>query len=264
MIDDYLASIGDAEPLPKKREREVLKSAKRGNALNYELLMRSNLKFVITVAKRYQGQGLDLEDLIAEGNFGLVKAFNKFDIERNVKFITYGVWWIRQTILNAIHENAKLIRLPINKLTNVAKTNKAMEILSEKLGRAPSVAEISEYLENPDIVKDMKFNYSYVYLDAPQTDDGKNLNNVIKNPNSSPGEYELEFRKELNDIIKDFPEREKTIIEMYYGIGYVRNYTLKEIGEKYSLTRERIRQIKEKVIAKLRLKHRQEKLRIYL
>lgn len=264
MIDHYLRSIGDAVPLNKAKEREVLISAKNGDNESYELLMRSNLKFVITVAKRYQGQGLDLEDLIAEGNLGLVKAFYKFDTKHNVKFITYGVWWIRQTILNAIHENAKLIRLPINKLTNVAKTNKAQEILTEKLGRIPAIDEIAEYLENPNIVKDMKFNYSYVYLDAPQTDDGKDLNNIIRDSGSTPGEYEREFRKELNDIIKDFPDREKIIIEMYYGIGYLRSYTLKEIGEKYKLTRERIRQIKEKVIGKLRLKHRQEKLRIYL
>lgn len=265
MLEKYLKEISDNEPLEKKEELRLLKLAKEGNQMAYNKVIEANLKFVISVAKKYQGQGLDLDELVSEGNLGLVRAFHKFDTTRGVKFITYGVWWIRQAILNALHENAKLIRLPLNKITNVTKIGKAQDILRETLNREPSEEEISTYLDDPNVLKDLQYNYTIIGLDTPFTNDGKDLNNVIPDEDAEdPKHYEEEFQKELEDIIKDFPEREKIIIRMYYGIGYLRAFTLKEIGKEFNLTRERIRQIKEKVIKKLRIRHRKEKLRLYL
>jgi len=265
-MNRYLKDISKFDPVSREIERVLLVKAKNGNTQAFNTLIQSNLKFVIRTAKKYQGQGISLNDLVAEGNIGLLKAFDRFDVTRkNIKFITYAVWWIRQTILNAIHENAKLIRLPLNKISNVTKISKATELLRETLSREPTDIEIADYLENPDILKDLKYAYVMVGLNTPHTEDGKDLNSVISsNEIENLGSLEEEFRKELDDILISFPEREKIIIHMYYGIGYVRAYTLKEIGEEFKLTRERIRQIKEKVLKKLRLRHRKEKLRLYL
>jgi len=265
MLQQYFTEIDKYDLIPKEEERLLLVAAKNGDNAAYEKLINSNLKFVVNVAKSYQRQGVSLEDLIEEGNIGLIKAFNKFDLNRQVKFISYAVWWIRQSIINAIHENAKLVRLPLNKINNLTRARKSRNELEETLGRDVTELELEDYIDNPEIIKDLKFNYKVVSVDTPHTDDKKSLSNIIPYYDTgSPEHYEQEFRKELDIAISGFKEREKKIIRMYYGIEYLRPYTLKEIGDEMNLTRERIRQIKEKAIKKLQKKHRSETLRLYL
>jgi len=262
----YLNEIKDFQGLPPAVEREVMLQAKNGSNAAYQKLMNANLKFVISVAKRYQKQGIDLEDLIAEGNLGLCKAFKKFDLNRNVKFITYAVWWIRQAILNAIHEHAKTIRLPLNKIINVTKARKAEDTLTSKLGRLPDMFELASELEEPRILEDLKYSYTLIALDAPHTEDGKDLYQIIpaqKDVLDEDGRRD-EFHGELKECLKPFTDREREIIYMYYGIGHIRPYTLKEIGIDMGLTRERIRQIKEKVLIKLKKQKGSSTLRSYM
>jgi len=264
-MEDYLKLIKDFSPLTKEAERALFKKAQNGDKQAYAKVVSSNLKFVITVAKKYQNQGLPLDDLVAEGNLGLVKAYYKFDLSRDVKFITYAVWWIRQSIINAIHEHSKLIRLPLNKIINVTKINRAKEHLCQILEREPATEEIEEYLGDPLISKDGKFGYTIISLDTPQTENKKDLTSVLPSEPVDLDILEEAFREELQVLLNtDFSEKEKDIIHMYYGINHIRAYTLKEIGIDYGLTRERIRQIKEKVLNKLRYKQRAEKLRIFL
>mgnify|MGYP006411298071 CR=1 FL=1 len=267
IMDAYLKLIRDFEPLTKKQEQELFKKAHNGDDAAYDKLIYSNLKFVISVAKKYQNQGLTLEDLICEGNFGLVKAYYKFDIGKNVKFITYAVWWIRQAILNAIHEQVKLIRIPLNKIANVTKIAKARALLEAELGGEPSDYEIEEYINDPLVMKDSLYSHTVISLDKPHTDNAKDLTNIIPAEDDKDSLAFLEqcFKEELESIlVKDFTAKERSIVRMYYGIGHIRPYTLKEIGIDMGLTRERIRQIKEKVLNKLKMKHRSEKLRIFL
>ena len=265
-MESYLKLIRDFDPITKAEEHALFRKAKKGDKDAYADVITCNLKFVITVAKKYQNQGLPLEDLIAEGNLGLVKAYYKFDIAKDVKFITYAVWWIRQSIINSIHEHGRLIRLPLNKITNVAKINKAKEKLSQVLERDPREDEVTDYIGDPLISKDARYGYTVISLDAPQTENDKDLTSVLpSDPIDNLEILEETFREELQELLKtDFSEKEKDIIHMYYGINHIRPYTLKEIGIDYGLTRERIRQIKEKVLKKLRHKQRAEKLRIFL
>ncbi|MBC8436895.1 sigma-70 family RNA polymerase sigma factor [bacterium] len=265
----YFDSIKDCVVLDKEAERVLLEKAKEGDNKAYEKVISSNLKFVISVAKQYQKQGLPLDELIAEGNLGLVKAYHKFSLKFTNGFITYAVWWIRQAIMNAIHEHSKLIRLPANKIANITKVNKAIEALKQELYRDPTNEEICEFLalntKEADALKDLKYSYSYVPLDAPQTDNSKTLHEVlVGDPLDEPENQTDSLKQELEILMKDFTNREKHILYMYFGIDNPRNYTLEEIGVDLGLTRERIRQIKLKVLNKLRLKHRSEKLRIYL
>jgi len=266
MLTIYLKGIKNFKPLTKEEEHGVFKKAKRGNKLAYEQLMNANLRFVVSVAKKYQNQGLLLEELIAEGNRGLVKAYHKFDITRNVKFITYAVWWIRQSIINAIHENSKLIRLPLNKITSVTKISRAREYLTQALEREPTDLELENYLGDTTLLKDAIFNYTIIALEEPHTDDEQNLTSILPAELSSEEKarrLEL-FKNELDIILKEFTSREQDIIYMYFGINHIRPYTLKEIGIDIGLTRERIRQIKEKVILKLQTRKRSDQLRYYM
>lgn len=265
-MDAYFKSIGVFKILSREEERDLLAKARDGDLAAYNKVLSSNLRFVISVAKKYQNQGLELEELVAEGNLGLVKAFYKFDLGRNVKFITYAVWWIRQCILNAIHENAKTIRLPLNKIANITKLTKAREALAQELGREPSQIELEEEVNDPVLIEDAAFLYTVIGLDETHTDNDGTLKNVLP---ADPTYNDLRdredaFRLELNIVLEDFTEREKKILHMYYGIGHVRAYTLKEIGIDMGLTRERIRQIKEKILERLKRKHRSEPLRPYL
>lgn len=267
MIEQYFSDINAFKPLSREEERDLLIEAKSGNRAAYEKLINSNLKFVVSVAKAYQGQGVPLEDLISEGNIGLMKAYDRFDINKPVKFISYAVWWIRQSIINTIHENSKIVRLPLNKINNLSKARKAKAVLEDSLGREASNAELLNYIDDPEILKDLKFQFTVISFDTPHTDNKKDLTQILfkeEDFEKSLEDYEKEFKKELNMAIHGFSKREKKIIKMYFGIGYTRPYTLKEIGTEMELTRERIRQIKEKALEKLRKKHRNENLRLYL
>lgn len=255
-------------PLSKKEELSLFLKARSGDDRAKDKLINSNLKFVVSIAKKYQNQGLTLEELIADGNHGLMKAFGKFDVGRDVKFITYAVWWIRQSIINSIHENAKLIRLPLNKITNVTKLAKTKERLEQKLGRVPTNDELLDELGSnyATILRDSIYNYTVIALDEPHADSGTTLDNVIPaEPSSQEAAIEAEvLKQELESVLTDFTKRERDILYMYYGIEQVRPYTLKEIGVDMGLTRERIRQIKEKALIKLRRKHRADRLRQYV
>ena len=239
----YLNEIDKYPILNRKEERELLIAAKAGNRAAYDKLIVSNLKFVVSIAKRYQKNNgsLTLDDLISEGNIGLMKALDRYELSKKVKFITYAVWWIRQTILNSIHQNAKTIRIPINKLTHLQKIQDLKSELS-----IPSRKEACEY--------------TMVNLDQDCVE-GNNLHNIISlNPEE---ELDSEFLEEFNDLMTGFTEKEQQITKMYFGL-LDKPYTLKEIGAHFSLTRERVRQIKEKVIRKLRRGKYKETLRIYL
>lgn len=204
--------------------------------------------------------------MIAEGNHGLVKAFEKFDLDKNVKFISYAVWWIRQSILSALYKHSNVIRLPLNKLVNVSKINDIKKELEQDLSREPTTQEIKAELDDPSLADDMQHLHSMIRLDVPRTETGDaDLHEVLhKEEEMDPAEFSRKFARDLEDIIKVFPEREQRIIRMYYGIGYMRSYTLREIGDDLDLTRERIRQIKEHVLSKIRKKSDGQKLLDYL
>ncbi len=261
-LDKYLKHIRRYVPYTKEEEREIVKKAKEGDREAYEKLINANLRFVVSVAKKYQNQGIDLEELIQEGNIGLMKAFDKFDLSKNFKFITYAVWWIRQGILNSIHEHAKLIKLPMNKISNIQKSMKQKEELEQQGFRELTFEELSQILD-PDVFEDLKFIYETVRIDQPQTENAKTLVEILSDDTEIYKNLEL-AQDEIRQILKNFTKREREIILMYYGIGYERNYTLKEIGDKFNLTRERIRQIKFKALQKLTNEKYKERLRDYI
>lgn len=253
-MDQYIKEIYKYSPLTRKEEQTLFPAAKAGNRFAYEQIINCNLRFVVSIAKKYQGQGIELNDLIAEGNIGLMKAYEKFDISKNFKFITYAVWWIRQSILNAIHEHAKTIRLPLNKLSNLTKVRKLKDHLEQEFSRSISNEELMQYTNDPDLLEDLQYQYNMVDLDKPMDGGEHDLNAVIPDKTTYI-DRDLKFlREELDDILKSFTNREREVLYMYFGIGKTRAHTLKEIGEFMHLTRERIRQIKESVLKKLRKK----------
>lgn len=261
-LDKYLKHIRKYVPYTKDEEKIIIEKAKAGDKDSYEKIIYANLRFVVSVAKKYQNQGLELEELIQEGNIGLMKAFEKFDLSKNFKFITYAVWWIRQAILNAIHDHAKLIKLPMNKISNISKSLKQWGELEQEGFRELTYEELSQILD-PDTLDDLKYIYETVRIDQPQTENAKTLVEILSD-DSEIYKGSESVNHELDAILKDFPERERTILLMYYGIGYDRAYTLKEIGDKFELTRERIRQIKQKTLQRLMSSKYKDKLREYL
>lgn len=268
-LDQYFRSLLTDTKITKEEERKLIIKAKAGDKTAYQRLANCHLKFVISVARQYQNQGLPLDELIAEGNLGLVKAFNKFDVERANNFITYAVWWIRQSIMNSIHEHAKLIRLPVNKITNITKLSKLRVDLEAKAGEQLSDQELKMKLNElgeSKLIEDSKYSYSYVPLDAPQTDNKKTLQDILpsKVDVTQTESWIDAVKQEFDTVLREFTEREKHIIYMYYGIDNVRTYTLEEIGVDLGLTRERIRQIKEKVLIKLRTKRLRKMLEPFL
>jgi len=258
-LESYFKLLGKCGTITREEERKLLTEARAGNQTAYNKLLSSHLKFVVSVAKQYQNQGLTLEELIAEGNLGIVKAFHKFDLTRTNNFITYAVWWIRQSIMNSIHENAKLIRLPVNKITNITKLSRIKHELTAKKGRPPTIEELQQHLVKigrEKLLVDAKFSYSYVPLDAPQTENKKTLEEVIPTEPTAAEKDDFlnSLKQELQTVLHNFSQREQHIISMYFGIDQVRNYTLEEIGVDLGLTRERIRQIKQKVLQKMNSK----------
>jgi RNA polymerase primary sigma factor len=269
-ISLYLSEIGRYEPLPPEREVELAIRIQKDDDLAMKELIESNLRFVVSVAKKYQGNGLSLADLINEGNLGLIKAAKRFDHSRGFKFISYAVWWIRQSILQALAEQARLIRLPLNRVGTITKITRVAEKLEAEIERQPKANEISHQLEmTPDeIVNAMQYSRRHSSLDTPfQDGEDNSLMDVLENQHDITPDEDLmreSMKEDVMGSLTKLAERERAVIEMYYGINRESALTLNEIGEEFSLTRERVRQIKAKAIQRLGHKSRSKILRKYL
>lgn len=270
-LDKYLQDIGKEELITAETEVELAKRIKQGDQAALEKLTKANLRFVVSVAKQYQNQGLTLPDLINEGNLGLIKAAQKFDETRGFKFISYAVWWIRQSILQALAEQARIVRLPLNQVGSLNKINKAFSKLEQEYERPPSAEELAEVLEVPEdkIKESMKVAGRHVSMDAPlsSSEDGGTLMDVMANGDSPKADKLLmaeSLQKEIERSLSTLTDKEREIIRLFFGIGMNHGLTLEEIGAKFNLTRERVRQIKEKAIRRLRHTSRNKLLKAYL
>ena len=268
-LDKYLQEIGHEELLSVDEEVELAQKIKKGDRQALERLTRANLRFVVSVAKQYQNQGLSLPDLINEGNVGLIKAAEKFDETRGFKFISYAVWWIRQSILQAIAEQSRIVRLPLNQVGSVNKINRELNKFEQEHERRPSVDEIADRINLPEdkIEEAMKVNNRHVSMDAPFVDgeDNSLLDVLADNdmPMADKALVQESLRKEIDRAIELLNDREQKVVRAFFGIGSP-EMTLEEIGEKYNLTRERVRQIKEKAIRRLRHNTKNKLLKTYL
>jgi RNA polymerase primary sigma factor len=268
-LDKYLQEIGHEELISVEEEVELAQRIKKGDRKALEKLTRANLRFVVSVAKQYQNQGLSLPDLINEGNVGLIKAAEKFDETRGFKFISYAVWWIRQSILQAIAEQSRIVRLPLNQVGSVNKINRVLNKFEQEHERRPSIDEIADNVDIPHekIEEAMKVNSRHVSVDAPFAEGEDNsLLDVLPNNDSPMADKKLvmeSLREEINRALQTLNERERNIIEAFFGINQ-QEMTLEEIGDKYGLTRERVRQIKEKAIRRLRHNTKNKLLKSYL
>ncbi|MBC8345478.1 MAG: RNA polymerase sigma factor RpoD/SigA [Candidatus Marinimicrobia bacterium] len=269
-LSQYLEEIGKYEPLHPSREVELAIAIKKGNRLAMKELVEANLRFVVSVAKDYQGQGLPLTDLINEGNMGLMKAAGRFDETRGFKFISYAVWWIRQSILQALAEHSRIVRLPLNRVGTISKITKQAERIESEIERAPNEEEIGRNLEmtSDEVIDAMRISRRHHSLNAPFRDGDKNsLIDVIKDDGQIHPDEPLmaeSLKDEIRQSLETLKERERQVIKMYFGIDRDYALTLNEIGEEFSLTRERVRQIKEKAIRRLRHRSRSKSLRTYL
>ena len=268
-LDKYLQEISKEELLSVEEEVELATRIRKGDQKALDALTKANLRFVVSVAKQYQNQGLSLPDLINEGNVGLIKAAERFDETRGFKFISYAVWWIRQSILQAIAEQSRIVRLPLNQVSSVNKISQVLSRFEQENERRPSIDEISEKVDLPQDKIDEALNISgkHVSMDAPFIDGEENsLLDVMVNDNSPSADKQLvleSLRQEIQKVLSCLNERERTIIEAYFGIEQP-EMTLEEIGTKYGLTRERVRQIKEKAIRRLRNNTTNKMLKSYL
>ena len=268
-LDKYLQEIGKEELITVEEEVELAQRIKKGDQEALEKLTRANLRFVVSVAKQYQNQGLSLPDLINEGNLGLIKAAEKFDETRGFKFISYAVWWIRQSILQALAEQSRIVRLPLNQVGSLNKINKAFSKFEQKFERTPSPEELAELLELPKekVADTLRVSGRHVSVDAPFVDGEENsLLDVLVNsdsPNADKSLLNESLCREIERSLATLTERERDIIKYFFGIS-CQEMTLEEIGEKFGLTRERVRQIKEKAIRRLRHTSRSKLLKAYL
>ncbi len=269
-LDKYLHEIGKVDLLTADEEVTYARKLKEGDEEALNKLVKANLRFVVSVAKQYQNQGLSLPDLINEGNLGLIKAAQRFDETRGFKFISYAVWWIRQSILQALAEQARIVKLPLNKIGSINKVNKAFSDLEQKFEREPSVAELVEVLElaTDDVKEALRSSNRHLSMDAPLTqDDDSNLYDVILSHDSPAPDRGLlndSLRKEIERALATLTPREGNIIRLYFGLNGKHPHTLEEIGEEFDLTRERVRQIKEKAIKRLKQTTRSKILKTYL
>lgn len=269
-LDKYLQEIGKVELITAEEEVELAKKIKKGDQNSLERLTKANLRFVVSVAKQYQNQGLSLPDLINEGNLGLIKAAQRFDETRGFKFISYAVWWIRQSILQALAEQSRIVRLPLNKIGSINKINKAYSILEQKFERPPTMKEISIEAEVSisEVRESLKNSGRHVSMDAPLIDgEDSNMYNVIGSENSpSPDESLMidSLRNEIERSLATLTDREAEVVRAYFGLNEEHPMTLEEIGEAFDLTRERVRQIKEKAIRRLKHTTRSKILKTYL
>ena len=269
-LSQYLEEIGKFEPLHPSREVELAQAIKKGDRLAMKELVEANLRFDVSVAKDYQGQGLPLTDLINEGNMGLMKAAGRFDETRGFKFISYAVWWIRQSILQALAEHSRIVRLPLNRVGTISKITKTAEKLEAEVERSPNEEEIGRNLEmtRDEVIDAMKISRRHHSLNAPFRDGDKNsLIDVIEDTGQIDPDEPLmaeSLKDEIRQSLDTLKDREQQVIKMYFGIDRDYALTLNEIGEEFNLTRERVRQIKEKAIRRLRHRSRSKTLRTYL
>jgi RNA polymerase primary sigma factor len=269
-LDKYLHEIGKEELITAEEEVELARLIKKGDQHALDRLVKANLRFVVSVSKQYQNQGLSLPDLINEGNLGLIKAAQRFDETRGFKFISYAVWWIRQSILQAVAEQARIVRLPLNKIGSINKINRTFSSLEQKYEREPSIGEVAQVLEMaPEEVKEtLKSSGRHVSMDAPLTlDEEGTLYDVILSKDTPPPDKGLltdSLRKEIERALSTLTYREANIIRLYFGLNGKHPNTLEEIGEEFNLTRERVRQIKEKAIKRLKNTTRCKNLKSYL
>ena len=268
-LEKYLQEIGKEEMVSAEEEVELAQQIRKGDKKALERLTRANLRFVVSVAKQYQNQGLSLPDLINEGNLGLLKAAERFDETRGFKFISYAVWWIRQSILQAISEQSRIVRLPLNQVGSVNKINREINRFEQANERRPSIEEIAEKIDLPEDLFDeaMNINGHHISVDAPFTEGEDNsLLDIMPNSDSPMADMSLvaeSLKAEIQNALSVLNERERNVIEASYGINCP-ELTLEEIGEKFGLTRERVRQIKEKAIRKLRMCTKNKVLKTYL
>jgi len=269
-LDKYLQEIGKVDLITAEEEVELAQRIKAGDQIALEKLTKANLRFVVSVAKQYQNQGLTLPDLINEGNLGLIKAAKRFDETRGFKFISYAVWWIRQSILQALAEQSRIVRLPLNKIGSINKINKTYAFLEQAHERAPSAEEIAKELDMTinDVKESLKNSGRHVSMDAPLVEgEDSNLYDVL-NSGESPNPDRLllheSLRTEIERALETLTPREADVVRLYFGLGDQHAMTLEEIGETFDLTRERVRQIKEKAIRRLKHTSRSKILKTYL
>ena len=269
-LDKYLQEIGKVDLITADEEVEFAKRIKAGDQRALEKLTKANLRFVVSVAKQYQNQGLTLPDLINEGNLGLIKAAQRFDETRGFKFISYAVWWIRQSILQALAEQSRIVRLPLNKIGSINKINKTFAFLEQAHERQPSAEEIAKELDMTveDVKQSLKNSGRHVSMDAPLIDgEDSNLYDVLRSGESPNPDKELlheSLRTEIERALETLTPREADVIRLYFGLAGQHSMTLEEIGETFDLTRERVRQIKEKAIRRLKHTSRSKILKTYL
>jgi RNA polymerase primary sigma factor len=269
-LDKYLQEIGKVDLLTPDEEVELAQRIKEGDQQALEKLTKANLRFVVSVAKQYQNQGLSLGDLINEGNLGLIKAAQRFDETRGFKFISYAVWWIRQSILQALAEQSRIVRLPLNRVGSLNKISKTFSELEQRYEREPSPDELAEVLNvtATEVVDTMKISGRHISMDAPFVQgEENNLLDVLENDRHETPDHQLlndSLRKEVQRALSTLTQREADVISLYFGLNGGHSMTLEEIGEKFFLTRERVRQIKEKAIRRLRHTSRSNALKPYL
>ena len=271
-LDQYFQEISKIDLLTAEEEIDLATLIKTGDKVAQEKLIKANLRFVVSVAKQFQNQGLSLSDLINEGNIGLIKAAQKFDVTRGFKFISYAVWWVRQGIMQAIADQQRVVRLPLNRISLLTKISKASKVLEQEYERKPSTEELAHYLEltMDEVSFTQKTSGRQLSIDAPLTSSSDSNNSLLDvfpdNTNTLPDKELMQesLRSEVEYILAKLTEREAEVIKLSYGIGFEKSATLEEIGEHFNLTRERIRQIKEKGLSKLRISKRSNQLRKFL
>jgi len=269
-LDKYLQEIGKVDLITAEEEVELAQRIREGDQIALEKLTKANLRFVVSVAKQYQNQGLSLPDLINEGNLGLIKAAQRFDETRGFKFISYAVWWIRQSILQALAEQSRIVRLPLNKIGSINKINKAYASIEQEEERAPSASEIATFLDmsESDVKESQRNSGRHVSMDAPLVEgEDSNLYDVLRSgesPNPDKQLLNASLSIEIERALETLTPREADVVRLYFGLENKQSLTLEEIGERFDLTRERVRQIKEKAIRRLKHASRSKILKTYL
>jgi RNA polymerase primary sigma factor len=271
-LDKYLQEIGRVDLISAEEEVDLARRIRNGDRIALERLTKANLRFVVSVSKQYQNQGLALPDLINEGNLGLIKAAERFDETRGFKFISYAVWWIRQSILQALAEQARIVRLPLNKIGNINRINKAFSELEQRFERPPSADELAEFLDcsTEEVKQSLSQTGRHISMDAPLIDGDESSSSMYdvmtgdSLPNPDSGLVLESLRRDIRTSLKTLTQRESEVVSMFYGLEGKMPMSLEEIGTKFDLTRERVRQIKEKAIRRLRHTSRSKALKTYL